>query len=122
MSEKRAELSELARASTVNRIRPELVECAAHEFEVTPEEKIVAEVTLDAEADEAAGQFDAGDTAILKLCAFAAGANAEKRKLMALCVGDELAGGERNAIDLMEGFTEERDARDGVHKPLCSVP
>src|SRR5262249_37197724 len=82
--------------------------------------QIVAEVALDAEAKETARQLNGGNRAFLEFRELVTRANTEEGELFAFCVGDQLAGGESNAIDFVKGFAEQRDAGRSGHSPLSS--
>src|SRR5262245_34506547 len=120
--EEGAQLAEVAGTGDVDHLGPELRERAAQEFQVPPEKEVVAKVALDAEAGKAAGKFDRGDAAFVQTGQFGSGTDAQKGKVLAPGVSHQLAGGERNAIDFVKGFTKQGDARGCLHKPLSSVP
>ena len=67
-----AELPEFAGAGDVNDVGPKFGQGAANFLLMAPEEQVVAEVALDAEAGPTARQFQAGNAAVLEIARGAA--------------------------------------------------
>ena len=110
MREIRAKLAKFAGTGDVNDVGAEFFESTANFVLVTPEEEVIAQVALDAEAGPAAGQFEMGDAAVLALGEARTAEHGEQRTSAALGEIDELACGESHAIDLVKRFAEKRYA------------
>src|ERR1700676_533576 len=117
-----AELPEFAGAGDVNDVGPKFGQGAANFLLIAPEEQVVAEVALDAEAGPSAGQFQAGNAAVLETSEPRPPEHGEKGARAALGKIDELANGEGDAVDFVKGFAKQSYARLRGHRPPSSWP
>ena len=102
-----AEDAELAGAGDVDEVGLEAKELAADGGGVAEEERIELEILFDADGGAGAAKLEGAELGdVLEGGSAIAGADAEEGELVTLCVGKEVAGGVRYAVDLVEGVGE----------------